>query len=172
MTIDETTLVKSHRCPISICVFANLIMHQFPEMKSIKEDSQQEHCLLVKNCDLGNYVDRFNPVALIWNNKALENIHPNIKQIYNMGEVKGLDFPNVIIYPTESMLKWVNNMTTQLADETRAKFYVAVTRAEITTGIVVPDNFCISSDSTLTFWQFDLEMHNTIKCPNWGSNIL
>lgn len=54
----------------------------------------------------------------------------------------------------------------------RAKFYVAVTRAEITTGIVVPDNFCISSDSTLTFWQFDLEMHNTIKCPNWGSNIL
>lgn len=119
VTIDETTLVKSHRCPISICVFANLIMHQFPEMKSIKEDSQQEHCLLVKNCDLGNYVDRFNPVALIWNNKALENIHPNIKQIYNMGEVKGLDFPNVIIYPTESMLKWVNNMTTQLADETR-----------------------------------------------------
>lgn len=172
VTIDETTLVKSHRCPISICVFANLIMHQFPEMKSIKEDSQQEHCLLVKNCDLGNYVDRFNPVALIWNNKALENIHPNIKQIYNMGEVKGLDFPNVIIYPTESMLKWVNNMTTQLADETRAKFYVAVTRAEITTGIVVPDNFCISSDSTLTFWQFDLEIHNTIKCPNWGSNIL
>ncbi len=166
ITIDETTLVKSHRCPISICVFASLIMPQFPEMKSIKEDSQQEHCLLVKNCDLGNYVDRFNPVALIWNNKALKNIHPNIKQIYNMGEVKGLDFPNIIIYPTESMLKWIKNMTTRLADETRAKFYVAVTRAEITTGIVVPDNFCISSDSVLKFWQFDLEIHKAIKCPD------
>ena len=166
ITIDETTLVKSHRCPISICVFASLIMPQFPEMKSIKEDSQQEHCLLVKNCDLGNYVDRFNPVALIWNNKALKNIHPNIKQIYNMGEVKGLDIPNIIIYPTESMLKWVKNMTTRLADETRAKFYVAVTRAEITTGIVVPDNFCISSDSILKFWQFDLEIHKAIKCPD------
>lgn len=81
-----------------------------------------------------------------------------------MGEVKGLDFPNVIIYPTESMLKWVNNMSIRLADETRAKFYVAVTRAEITMAIVVPDNFCISSDSALKFWQFDLEIHKTIKC--------
>ena len=100
----------------------------------------------------GNYVDRFNPVALIWNNKALKNIHPNIKQRYNMGEVKGLDFPNVIVYPTENMLTWINNTTKQLADETRAKLYVAVTRAEITIGIIVPDDFCLPSESILQFW--------------------
>lgn len=58
-----------------------------------------------------------------------------------MGEVKGLDFPNVIVYPTENMLTWINNTTKQLADETRAKLYVAVTRAEITIGIIVPDDF-------------------------------
>lgn len=152
VTIDETTLVKSHRCPRCICDFASLIMPQYPEMKSVKENSQQEHCLLIKNCDVGNYVDRFNPVALIWNNKALKNIHPNIKQRYNMGEVKGLDFPNVIVYPTENMLTWINNTTKQLADETRAKLYVAVTRAEITIGIIVPDDFCLPSESILQFW--------------------
>lgn len=151
-SIEETTLVKSHRCPRCICDFASLIMPQYPEMKSVKENSQQEHCLLIKNCDVGNYVDRFNPVALIWNNKALKNIHPNIKQRYNMGEVKGLDFPNVIVYPTENMLTWINNTTKQLADETRAKLYVAVTRAEITIGIIVPDDFCLPSESILQFW--------------------
>lgn len=166
VTIDETTLIKSHRCPTSICVFASLIMPQFPEMKSIKEDSKQGHCLLIKNCDLGNYVDRFNPVALIWSSIALKNVHPNIKQVYNMGSVKGLDFPNVIIYPTDKMLNWINNMTTKLPDTTRAKFYVAVTRAETTTGIVVPDDFCISSESVLKFWQRNLEIHKTIKCPD------
>ena len=157
VAIDETTLVKSHRCPICICEFASLIMPQFPEMKSKKEKSQQEHCLLIRNCDVGNYVNRFNPVALIWNSKALKNIHPNIKQKYNMGEVKGLDFPNVIVYPTENMLKWINNTTIQLADETRAKLYVAVTRAEITTGIVVPDDFYIGANSMLQVWQSSLD---------------
>ena len=34
------------------------------------------------------------------------------------------------------MLTWINNTTKQLADETRAKLYVAVTRAEITIGII------------------------------------
>ena len=60
LLIDETTLVKSHRCPRCICDFASLIMPQYPEMKSVKRKfSNKEHCLLIKNCDVGNYVDRF-----------------------------------------------------------------------------------------------------------------
>ena len=50
------------------------------------------------------------------------------------------------------MLTWINNTTKQLADETRAKLYVAVTRAEITIGIIVPDDFCLPSESILQFW--------------------
>ena len=73
-----------------------------------------------------------------------------------MGEVKGLDFPNVIVYPTENMLTWINNTTKQLADETRAKLYVAVTRAEITIGIIVPDDFCLPSESMLQFIEVPL----------------
>ena len=69
-----------------------------------------------------------------------------------MGAVKGLDFPRIIVYPTGGMLKWINNISEELAATTRAKLYVAVTRAEISTGIVVPNNFHISLDSKIKFW--------------------
>lgn len=154
VTIDLTSLVKSYRCPMCICDFASLVMPQYPKMKSHKtECSNNEHCMLVKRCNVEKYVNLFNPVALIWDNKAIKNVHSNIKQIYNMGAVKGLDFPRIIVYPTSSMLKWIKKTSEELADTTRAKLYVAVTRAEISTGIVVPDDFCLPLDSTFQFWE-------------------
>ena len=154
MTIDITTLVESYRCPMCICDFASLVMPQYPKMKSHKtEDSIEEHCMLVRSCDVERYVNQFNPVALIWDSKAMKNVHTSIKQIYNMGAVKGLDFPHIIIYPTSGMLKWIKNISGELADTTRAKLYVAVTRAEISTGIVVPDDYYLPLDSILKFWE-------------------
>lgn len=154
VTIDITTLVESYRCPMCICDFASLVMPQYPKMKSHKtEDSIEEHCMLVRSCDVERYVNQFNPVALIWDSKAMKNVHTSIKQIYNMGAVKGLDFPHIIVYPTSGMLKWIKNISGELADTTRAKLYVAVTRAEISTGIVVPDDYYLPLDSILKFWE-------------------
>ncbi|MDD2298034.1 MAG: AAA family ATPase [Fermentimonas sp.] len=151
--IDKTSLVKSHRCPPSICNFANVIMSQFPKMESANmRYYQTEHCKLVRQKDAENYINRFNPIALIWNHSAKDKVHSNISRIYNMGEVKGLDFLNIIVYPTKTMEKWIKDTNTELSREARAKLYVAVTRAEISTGIVVPDDFHIPLNSKIQFW--------------------
>lgn len=55
---------------------------------------------------------------------------------YNFGESKGKTFDRVIIYPTEDMEKWVYNNKLKLAYSTRAKFYVAITRAKFSVAII------------------------------------
>jgi DNA helicase-2/ATP-dependent DNA helicase PcrA len=83
-----------------------------------------------------DYLKSYNPVQLRWNNKKKCNIdYP----ILNFGESKGLAFDRVIIYPTEDMEQWINNRSIELAEETRAKFYVAITRAKKSVAIVVDD---------------------------------
>lgn len=47
----------------------------------------------------------------------------------NMGESKGLTLGDVVIFPTNDMRKWIEGKTVELKDETRAKLYVAITRA-------------------------------------------
>lgn len=150
--INKATLVKSHRCPPSICNFASTIMPQFPKMESANmQYNQTEHCKLVRHRDAEKYINKFNPIALIWNNSAKDKVHSNISRIYNMGEVKGLNFHHVIVYPTKTMEKWIKDTNTELSEETRAKLYVAVTRADISTCIIVPNDFD-ADNSMIQYW--------------------
>lgn len=48
---------------------------------------------------------------------------------YNFGESKGLEFKRVLIYPTKPIWDWIIDNTKELKDQSRAKFYVAITRA-------------------------------------------
>lgn len=84
--------------------------------------------------------------------RKTEYVHNPCFLSANILKILGVFAENQIVYPTENMLTWINNTTKQLADETRAKLYVAVTRAEITIGIIVPDDFCLPSESILQFW--------------------
>lgn len=68
-----------------------------------------------------------------------------------MGEVKGLDFHHVLIYPTKPMEKWIKDTNSELSGEARAKLYVAVTRADISTGIIVPNDFDVDN-SMIQYW--------------------
>lgn len=68
-----------------------------------------------------------------------------------MGEVKGLNFHHVIVYPTKTMEKWIKDTNTELSEETRAKLYVAVTRADISTCIIVPNDFD-ADNSMIQYW--------------------
>ena len=54
-----------------------------------------------------------------------------------MGESKGLSIPNVIIYPTGDMKKWLKGNKVDWAPETLAKFYVAITRASESVAFVM-----------------------------------
>ena len=92
---------------------------------------------LVKKSHTKAYVDKFNPVALRYSKAT--NID-GCKFALNFGVAKGLTFDRTIVYPTSSMADWIFNNNIQLSETTRAKFYVALTRARISVAIVVPDD--------------------------------
>lgn len=52
------------------------------------------------------------------------------------GRSKGLGFDRVIVYPTKEMMDWLKNPQSALKAETRAKLYVALTRARHSVAVV------------------------------------
>ena len=75
----------------------------------------------------------------------------------NFGECKGLERDTVLIYPTDPYRKWIKNKTTIQSYEAKSKFYVALTRARHTVGIVVPDDFQ-TSNKDFPFWKEELTL--------------
>ena len=50
-----------------------------------------------------------------------------------------MTYDRVLIYPTKGILAWVLDKNNEMKQQTRAKFYVAVTRARYSVAIVVDD---------------------------------
>lgn len=59
------------------------------------------------------------------------------KAVVSMGESKGRGFDHVVILPTEPMRLWLSEPTTKLKPQSRAKFYVALTRARHSVAIAM-----------------------------------
>jgi len=147
--IDESTLNESHRNSAEICALSSLLFPDLPESKSIlKETNEHMGIFIVKRKELDNYYCSYNPMQLRFSRTT--DVKANAA-VMNFGEAKGLDFNHVIIYPTKGMLKWLSTRNCQLEDSTRAKLYVAITRAFFSVGIIVDDNNNISVPGT-TIW--------------------
>lgn len=139
--IDETSLGSSHRNNKPICDYSSKL-HE-PEQFSAIEPCTCEVCrnyseeaegiYLVREADVENYLEKFNPIQLRWN--ILQEVNPNYG-VYNFGESKGKTFHRVIIYPTNKMEEWVYNNKTDLPFSTRSKLYVAITRAKYSVAII------------------------------------
>lgn len=135
--IDYKTLKKSHRNNDIICSFSSKL---FPEYQATEPCEcvscrtykiDHEGVFLVRPNDVSKYIDMYNPTILKWSG----SIFPN----WNFGKSKGLSFNRVLIYPTVSkngMCDWLKNINTDLSLEARCKFYVALTRARYSVGIV------------------------------------
>jgi hypothetical protein len=67
------------------------------------------------------------------------------------GESKGLEYEHVFIYPTEKFLEWLLTGKEKLQGETRAKLYVALTRAIFSVAIIVEDNYAAKCED-ITLW--------------------
>lgn len=139
--IDEVTLICSHRNNKAICDFSSKL-HDSKEFISIEPCNckecrnyqvEEEGIYLVRESDLENYLARFNPVQLRWNNLQVVDTE---YRVYNFGESKGKTFDRVIIYPTDKMEKWIYDNSADLPFSTRAKFYVAITRAKYSVAII------------------------------------
>jgi DNA helicase-2/ATP-dependent DNA helicase PcrA len=140
-TVDETTLNSSHRNNKAICDFSSKL-YDANEFNPI-EPCDCEECrnyamefegiFLIRPIDVENYLSTFNPIQLRWDIRKEVN---SSYRFYNFGESKGKTFDRVLIYPTEEMEKWIYNNETKLAYSTKAKFYVAITRAKYSVAII------------------------------------
>jgi len=137
--IDNATLNKSYRNPQTICDLSSKLYPALPVCESNKSEKAKDVLFFVNENDILDYCKEINPVQLRLNSKDVRII-PNYP-VYNFGDSKGMEFPHILIFPTKDMLAWISNPETVLADTTRARFYVALTRAMLTAAIVVPNDY-------------------------------
>ncbi|AOM80001.1 UvrD-helicase domain-containing protein [Pedobacter steynii] len=139
--IDETTLMYSHRNNAEICKFASKLYPQYVESAPCVcnecRDFKSEHIgiYLVKPRDIPKYQNDYNPIVLRY--QLAEEPE------WNFGNCKGLGFDRVLIHPTAPIIKYLKTGTiikNDIDNEKEAfipKFYVALTRARHSVGIVV-----------------------------------
>lgn len=146
--INENSLSYSYRCNQLICDFSNQLYPNFYKCNSrVTEETGHDGVFLVDIKDRDKYLELYKPVQLRWNLKD-DRVNSNFI-FYNFGNSKGLTFNRILIYPTIDMIKWLKNRQNDLKNETRAKFYVGITRARYSVGIIcdISENYEMSGIS-------------------------
>jgi DNA helicase-2/ATP-dependent DNA helicase PcrA len=139
-----TELTESYRCNQRVCDFGDWLHPNLPKTVSKNfEVVEDMGVYLVHVDDLEAYRVAHISQELRWNKTFKGAINA-----MNFGEVKGMTFPRVLIHATKPMLAFVESGN-DLAPEARAKFYVAVTRARHSVGIVTGSK---TTKSALAFW--------------------
>ena len=105
---------------------------------------EHEGVVLVHTDDVERYIEQYHPQELRWD-RGNKQAGPSAR---NFGEVKGLTFERVLIYPTTPITAFIEEGT-ELVEVSAAKLYVAVTRARHSVGIVTQSR---SSKSPLPLW--------------------
>jgi len=132
--IDEKTLNSSHRNNELICSFSSKLYPNFtPCTSNQKEVTKHDGVFLVKKQDVKKYLEAYNPAQL--RNSIKVEVNENYKAV-NFGNSKGLAFDRVLIYPTVPFVNWLINNNSDLKPTSRSRFYVAITRARYSVGIV------------------------------------
>lgn len=151
--IDETSLSESYRCNKSICDFSNKLYPEHSQCTS-KQNITTPHdgIFLVSKNNVKRYLAEFKPMQLRWNSltKGINNDY----SCTNFGQSKGLTFDRVLIYPTKGMLEWMKNNKVpenKFSNEARSKFYVALTRAKFSVGIVCDNAKEYSNDTNFEY---------------------
>lgn len=139
--IDEDTLCKSHRNEQIICQISSQLFPDFTPSESCEccNDSHIEHLgiFYVPESKYLNYLEQYKPTQLRWDprNKKVNNRYP----VMNIGSSKGLTLDRVILYPTSQMVEWFKDETKAFEQQTQSKFYVGLTRAKYSLGIMISD---------------------------------
>lgn len=132
--IDNTSLTVNHRCFPAICNLSNELFPDFGGATSGNNStSGHDGVFFIKAQDVDTYLDAYKPIQL--RDKKNVVINKDYNSI-NFGESKGLSFDRTLIYPTKPMLDWLLNNNAELAPTSRSKFYVALTRARQSVGII------------------------------------
>jgi DNA helicase-2/ATP-dependent DNA helicase PcrA len=133
--IDDERLLRSHRNCADICEFSSSL---YPSLrKSLPCDCKRCRCDAPKH--LGVYLVRKEhvPMYLAQHNPQVLKYSESDPGELNFGESKGLGFPRVLIYPTKKIGEFLRTGDILQIETVLAKFYVAITRARYSVGIVM-----------------------------------
>lgn len=146
---DFDTLTVNHRCNQVICSLSNRLFPDFKEVTS-GNNKRTEHdgIFLVKAKDIARYLGMYKAIQL--RNSINTPTNQNYRAM-NFGASKGLSFDRVLIYPTKPFVKWLLDNKSELAPASRSKFYVAVTRARYSVGIVYDYDHHTDIQGTIKF---------------------
>lgn len=137
--IDDQTLKYTWRCNQSICDVANRLFPSYSPMESRQEmHSDHEGVFFLRERFLHEYYDKFAPQVLRWDSKK-----ETIGTPMNYGQSKGLGFHRVLLYPTTPISNWFSRQNQELNDISLCKLYIALTRAESSVAILLPDLYKI-----------------------------
>ncbi len=132
---DETSLLINYRSNKPICDLSNKLFQNFSGTNSGNQIiTEHDGVFFIREKDVEQYLKKYNPVQLRDSKKKI--VDENYK-VMNFGESKGLSFDRVLIYPTKPFTDWFMNNESELAETSRSKLYVAITRARFSVGIVV-----------------------------------
>ena len=128
--LDTTTLSVTHRCSADVMRYANLL---YPEYQSVRPSDERlakpkGRVAVLEKKDFAAWIAARTekPTVLTWNNTVADTFGCHRM---NMGESKGLTLGDVAIFTTGEMKKWIQGKPAKLPDSTKAKLYVALTRA-------------------------------------------
>lgn len=135
LKIDKNSMITNHRSCEQICSFSNKLYPAWSQSKSGRKDKfQTDGVFVVREKDIDHYLKRIKSCVQLRDrvNKKVKDELP----VLTFGKSKGLAFDNVLIYPTKPIIEWIKNNHSNLAPTSRSKFYVALTRARSSVGIV------------------------------------
>lgn len=136
--VDYSTLKNSRRNCQFICNYANQLFPDLPEVESDQVE-QIDHLgvYLIPKDNVNQYLEKYEPLQLRASIRATTN--SNYKAM-NFGASKGKTIDRVLIYPTQPIKDWIINHNSNLKFKSRCQFYVALTRAKYSAGIVWDGN--------------------------------
>ena len=136
LEVDKASLVTNYRSNQKICDFANKIFPEYsPTNCGQHEITGHDGIFLVREQDIDKYfLDYFSCTQL--RHSITEKRVKSNHEVYNFGNSKGLTFERVLIYPTQPIKDWIKDNSSELPPISRSRFYVAVTRAMYSVGIV------------------------------------
>ena len=139
---DETSLITNYRCISAICDLSNTLFPDHIKTTSGNNTTtKHDGIFLIKKSDAAVYLDRYEPMQLRYNKKT--KVAKNCS-VMNFGASKGLSFERVLIYPTDPIKEWLQDHSSELETTSRAKLYVAITRARQSVAFVLDEEATIN----------------------------
>jgi len=134
-TLEERCV--SYRSSQAICDFADALYPDMPPTVSVDvPDSGHDGVVLVPRSEARAYYSTHDSVTVLRYDKSQDTAG---LPAMNIGLAKGRTFGRVMLFPTKTMLDYLDHRDpTRLG--ARAKLYVAATRAQFSFAIVVPDS--------------------------------